>query len=94
MVLQVELQILVLQPLNLIYIILLSDNSKMKSEKVCLKKLNNLPDDLLKQIYNYIPGLAVVFLNKSLYIKYHTCLKPIIVKNNFLFIFVFILIVI
>jgi hypothetical protein len=42
------------------------------------EKINKLPHELVDIIYDFIPGLTKCVLNKSLYRKYHSCIKPFI----------------
>jgi hypothetical protein len=39
-------------------------------------RINKLPHELVYIIYDFIPGLTKCVLNKKLYQKYHSCVKP------------------
>lgn len=45
-------------------------------------RLNIFPLELVREINNYIPLIVKIFLNKTLYLKHHALIKPIIDKKN------------
>ena len=47
-----------------------------------LKNIDNLPDELIREIYAYIPKLVTIFLTKKNYIQEHHLIKKYINKNN------------
>ena len=54
----------------------------MDKERVCLSRINRLPEELVREIYDYLPGLTKMVLSKTLYNKYHSCVKRSITSLN------------
>jgi hypothetical protein len=50
-------------------------------EELLLKNINLLPDEIISIIKEYIPKLALVFLNKTNYILYHNLIKKNIIRK-------------
>lgn len=54
----------------------------MDIEERCLFRINKLPEELVREIYDYIPGIVKVFLNKNSYKIYHSLIKIKLVEQN------------
>jgi hypothetical protein len=54
----------------------------MDKEQQCLSLINRLPDELVREIYDYLPGLTKMVLSKTLYNKHHSCVKRSITTLN------------
>lgn len=49
-----------------------------------MKRINNLPTEIINQIKIYIPGLFLIFVNKSYYFENHTyLLKEIYLQKRY-----------
>lgn len=46
-------------------------------------KINYLPDELIKYIFEYIHPSEIVFVNKEYYLSYHSFVRQMIPKNNY-----------
>lgn len=56
---------------------------RFSNNKICfLKNIDNLPDVLIIEIYEYIPKTVKLFLTKENYVQYHYLLKEYINKKN------------
>jgi len=60
-------------------------NNKSNDVMPILKRIGLLPDELIKEIYLYLPQFITIFLNKDTYIKEHQLTKNYI-KNYELYI--------
>jgi len=54
----------------------------MDTERACLSRINRLPEELVREIYDYLPGLTKMLLSKTLYNKYNFCAKRAIACSN------------
>lgn len=54
----------------------------MDLEKSLLRRIDLLPEELMREIYSFIPKSSKIFFNKPLYIKFHKCLKSVLLRNN------------
>jgi len=54
----------------------------MDKERTLLRKIDLLPEELVREIYFFIPKNARIFFNKTLYLKFHKYLKPRLSQNN------------
>jgi len=52
----------------------------MNNEIIILKKINALPDDIIKNIKQFISKKVLVFLNKTNYLLYHFTIKQYIIN--------------
>jgi hypothetical protein len=52
----------------------------IENEIEALRRTNRLPFELVDIIQSYVNPIAFVFTNKTNYVKYHSCIKPIIIK--------------
>lgn len=54
----------------------------MDKDRVVLRRIYLLPEELVREIYYFIPKIPRAFLSKTLYLKFHKYLKPHILRNN------------
>ena len=47
-----------------------------------MKNISRLPDELIREIYTYIPNSVTIFLTKNSYIKHHNLIRKYINKRN------------
>ena len=46
-------------------------------------KINYLPDELIKYIFEYVHPSEIVFVNKKYYLSYHSFVRQMIPKKNY-----------
>jgi hypothetical protein len=54
----------------------------MEIERIILDKLNKIPEEIVRIIYEYILPNVKCILNKKLFLQYHSDIKALIMKRN------------
>jgi hypothetical protein len=54
----------------------------MDQELDCLSRIKKMPEEIEREIFEYIPGIVKAFLNKTFYKKYHNLITRRIEKRN------------
>lgn len=57
-------------------------NNKYISEKFNLQKINELPEDIVREITEFIPQYYFVYTNKTNFTNYHYLIKELLLKKN------------